>query len=169
MLNRIASRLPPPSFGFLLAKPAHFIALGFGAGLAPVVPGTFGSLVAFPIAWALHASGSTPLYVAVTAALFLMGIWAAGIAGRDLGVADHGSIVIDEVVGMLMVLFVAQQMIAMQLAAFVLFRVFDIVKPPPVRQADARLKNGFGVMFDDVLAALYAIAVLLLVQHYVVA
>lgn len=169
MLNRLASRLPPPSAGFLVSNPAHFIALGLGAGLAPVVPGTFGSLVAFPIAWALYASGSAPLYVAVTAVLFLVGVWAAGIAGRNLGVADHGSIVIDEVVGMLMVLFVARHTFAMQLAAFVLFRIFDIVKPPPVRQADARLKNGFGVMFDDVLAALYAIAVLVLVQRYVVA
>jgi len=169
MLNRLASRLPPPPFAFLFANPAHFIALGFGTGLAPLVPGTFGSLVAFPIAWALYASGSALLYAGVVAALFLAGVWAAGIAGRSLGVADHGSIVIDEVVGMLMVLFVARHTIAMQLAAFVLFRVFDIVKPPPVRQADARLKNGFGVMFDDVLAALYAIAVLLLVEHYVVA
>jgi phosphatidylglycerophosphatase A len=154
---------------FLLAHPAHFIALGLGAGLAPVVPGTFGSLVAFPVAWVLYAAGSAPLYIGVTAALFLVGVWAAEIAGRNLGIADHGSIVIDEVVGMLMVLFVARHTIAMQLLAFVLFRGFDIVKPPPVRQADARLRNGFGVMFDDVLAALYAIAVLLLVQRYVIA
>ena len=165
MLNRLASRLPPPPAAFLLAHPAHFIALGFGAGLAPAVPGTFGSLVAFPIAWALYAGGSPALYVGVTVALFLVGVWAAGIAGRSLGVTDHGSIVIDEVVGMLMVLFVARHTVAMQLLAFVLFRIFDIVKPPPVRQADARLKNGFGVMFDDVLAALYAIAVQWLVQR----
>jgi phosphatidylglycerophosphatase A len=130
------------------------------------VPGTFGSLVGFPIAWALYATGSPLAYVGVTVALFALGVWAAGIAGRNLGVVDHGSIVIDEVVGMLIVLYFAQHTWPMQLLAFVLFRGFDIVKPPPVRQADARLKNGFGVMFDDVLAAVYACIVLLLVQHF---
>ncbi|MBS0319196.1 MAG: phosphatidylglycerophosphatase A [Proteobacteria bacterium] len=158
--------LPPPRPAFLVAHPAHFIALGFGAGLAPAVQGTFGTLVAFPLAWLLY--GTPPgVYLAVTALVFAIGVWASAVTGRALGVVDHGSIVIDEVAAFLLVLFFARHTWAMQLAAFLLFRVFDIVKPPPIGAVDARLKSGFGVMFDDILAAAYAIAVLLVLQHVV--
>lgn len=159
--------LPPPPARFLVAHPAHFIALGFGAGLAPVVQGTFGTLVGFPIAWALYRADSLPLYAAVTLLLFAVGVWASTVAGRNLGVVDHGSIVIDEVAAFVLVLYFADRTWPMQLCAFLLFRVFDITKPPPIRQADARMKNGFGVMFDDTLAAVYSIIVLLAIQHVV--
>jgi phosphatidylglycerophosphatase A len=156
--------LPPPPARFLFAHPAHFIALGFGAGLAPFIQGTFGTLVGFPIAWALYAAGSTPLFLAVVLLLFAVGVWASTITGRNLGVVDHGSIVVDEVAAFVLVLYFAAHTWPMQVLAFLLFRLFDITKPPPIRQADARMKHGFGVMFDDVLAAVYAIIVLLLVQ-----
>jgi len=151
---------------FLLSQPAHCIALGFGAGLAPAAPGTFGTLVAFPIAWALYAGGSDVLYLGVTALLFLVGIWAAGVTARDLGADDHGAIVIDEIAAFVLVLFFARHTLLLQAAAFLLFRLFDITKPPPIGIADAKVKGGFGVMLDDVLAAAYAIAVLMIIQRF---
>jgi phosphatidylglycerophosphatase A len=156
-----------PTLPFMLHHPAHFIALGFGAGLAPFAPGTFGTLVAIPIALVLQRyAGDVGFGVAIVA-LFVVGAWASGVTGRALGVPDHGSIVIDEVVAFLLVLFftgLAPLRIAL---AFVLFRFFDIVKPPPVRQVDAALKNGVGVMLDDIVAAGYALLVFALAERIV--
>ena len=149
-----------PSVAFLVAHPAHFIALGFGAGLAPKMPGTFGTLVAFPIAWALRSHGGDGAWFVTIAALTLIGIWAAQITGDHLGAADHGAIVIDEIAAFLVVLFFAGGDFWRDAGAFVVFRFFDIVKPPPIRAVDAALKNGAGVMVDDFLAAGYALIVL---------
>jgi len=151
-----------PSLRFLFARPAHFVALGFGAGLAPAAPGTFGTLVAIPIAAGLHAYAPDAVYLAVVAAFLGVGIWAAAITGRDLGVPDHGAIVCDEVVAFLLVLFFVTSDGVSVALAFLLFRLFDIVKPPPIRQLDAALKNGFGVMLDDLVAAGYTLLVLAL-------
>jgi len=148
-----------PTLRFMLHHPAHFIALGFGAGLAPVAPGTFGTLVAIPIALALQAYAGEVAYITVTLALFALGVWASGVTGRALGVPDHGSIVIDEVAAFLAVLFFTGFTPLRIAIAFVMFRFFDIVKPPPVRQVDAAMKNGLGVMLDDVVAAGYALIV----------
>lgn len=148
-----------PTFRFLFQHPAHFIALGFGAGLPPVAPGTFGTLVAIPIALALREHGGDLAYLVACAVLFAAGTWAAGVTGRALGVPDHGSIVIDEVVAFLLVLFFTGTTPVRIAVAFVLFRFFDIVKPPPIRQLDAAMKNGLGVMLDDLLAAGYALIV----------
>ena len=151
-----------PSLHFLLGHPAHFIALGFGAGLAPVAPGTFGTLVAIPMALALRAYGTDYLVLAAVVAFLLIGIWAAGVTGRDLGVPDHGAIVCDEIVAFLLVLyFVGNSSLGIAIA-FLLFRLFDIVKPPPIRQLDRAMKNGTGVMLDDLLAAGYTLLVLAL-------
>jgi phosphatidylglycerophosphatase A len=146
-----------PNLRFLLHHPAHFIALGFGAGLAPVAPGTFGTLVAIPIALLLRAHAGDALFVAVIVALLVVGAWASQVTGRALGVPDHGGIVIDEVAAFLLVLFFAGTTPLRIAVAFALFRFFDIVKPPPIRQLDAALKNGVGVMADDLLAAGYAL------------
>lgn len=151
-----------PTLRFLFAHPAHFIALGFGAGLAPVAPGTFGTLVAIPMAIALRAYASDAVYLLVVAAFLGIGVWAAAVAGRNLGVPDHGAIVWDEVVAFLLVLFFVDGDGVAVALAFLLFRLFDIVKPPPIRQLDAALKNGFGVMLDDLLAAGYTLLVLAL-------
>jgi phosphatidylglycerophosphatase A len=158
-------RSPAIPVSFLLARPAHVVALGFGAGLAPAAPGTFGTLVALPIAWLLQASGSDAVYLAVTALLFVAGVFAADVTARDLGVADHGAIVIDEIVAFLVVLFFTPRTWLAQAGAFALFRLFDIVKPPPIREVDARMKGGFGVMLDDLLAAAYALLVLAIVAR----
>jgi phosphatidylglycerophosphatase A len=152
----------PPSPRFLLSHPAHFIALGFGSGLAPFAPGTFGTLVAIPIALALRAYTNDVVFILAIVLLFAVGAWAAQVTGRDLGVADHGSIVIDEIAAFLLVLFFVGSGVLQQAVAFLLFRVFDIVKPPPIRQVDAAFKNGLGVMADDALAALYALLVIAL-------
>jgi len=149
-----------PGWGFLFRHPAHFIALGFGAGLAPVAPGTFGTLVAIPIATLLRAHVSDAGFAAVIVVFALIGVWAAQVTGRNLGVPDHGAIVWDEVVAFLLVLFVVGDDSVRVAVAFLVFRAFDIVKPPPIRQLDAALKNGFGVMADDFLAAGYTLIVL---------
>ena len=148
----------------MLRHPAHVIALGAGAGLAPVAPGTVGTLLAFPLYWVL-ASWCTPqLLLAVIAGGFLLGIWACGATGRALGVADHGAMVWDEVVAYTLVLVFTPAGWLWQAGAFLLFRLFDILKPPPIRYFDRRLKNGFGVMFDDLLAAFYTLLVLAVVK-----
>jgi phosphatidylglycerophosphatase A len=155
-----------PSPGFLVRHPAHFIALGFGAGLAPVAPGTFGTLVAFPLAaWALPIFGNLG-YVLLCVALFALGCWASGVTGKALGQPDHGAIVWDEVVAFMLVLWVIPAGDAWAIAAFLLFRFFDIVKPPPARVIDLHWKTGFGVMADDLVAAFYTALALALWQRF---
>jgi len=149
-----------PTLGFLFRHPAHVIALGFGAGLAPVAPGTFGTLVALPIAAALWTFGNDAIFAGTIVAFFAIGVWAAAVTGRDLGVADHGAIVWDEVVAFLLVLFFVGRDGLRVAVAFLLFRLFDVLKPPPIRQIDRSLKSGFGVMVDDVVAALYTLLVI---------
>jgi phosphatidylglycerophosphatase A len=156
----VAVAIATPSFAFLVSHPAHFVALGFGAGLAPRMPGTVGTLVALPIAWGLRAYAGDGGWLLAIAALTLVGAWAAEVTGRHLGVADHGAIVIDEIAAFLLVLFFAGGGALNDAIAFVVFRFFDIVKPPPIRNVDAALKNGAGVMADDFLAAGYTLIVL---------
>ena len=156
-----------PNVGFLLRHPAHFIALGFGAGLAPVASGTFGTLLAIPIAAVLRTYLSDALFGAAIVMLALVGVWAAEVAGRNLGVSDHGSIVWDEVVAFLVVLFFVGGEVWRVAVAFAVFRFFDIVKPPPIRQLDRTFKNGVGVMADDLLAAGYTLVVLAILYRLV--
>jgi phosphatidylglycerophosphatase A len=157
------SRHPGPAFA--LAHPAHFIALGFGVGALPRAPGTFGTLVALPLWWLLDGLLGPLALAGVLGALFLLGIWACALTGRHLGVADHGAIVWDEIVAFMLVLSVVPQAWPWQLAAFLLFRAFDIAKPPPIGAVERRYKGGFGVMFDDLLAAGYTLFVLALVKR----
>jgi phosphatidylglycerophosphatase A len=160
------SRLPDARF--LVSHPAHFIALGFGCGLAPVAPGTVGTAAAIPLYWAL-ALVLPPLAIAFLAIpLFFVGIWACGVTGRDLGVADHSAMVWDEIVAFLPLAALASSSLALQALAFVLFRVFDIWKPFPIRLLERELKGGLGVMADDLVAACYAyvvFAVVVIVAH----
>jgi|SRR5688572_24094241 phosphatidylglycerophosphatase A len=147
-----------------MKRPAHVIAYGFGAGLVPFAPGTFGTLLAWPFGWLL---GGAPAAVALSAvaALFLLGVWACGVTGRDVGVHDHGAMVWDEFVAFLLVLSIVPRTLAWQAAAFVLFRAFDIVKPAPIRWFERRYTGGFGVMFDDLLAAGYTLVALALAKR----
>jgi len=149
-----------PSWRFLLSHPAHLVAFGFGAGLMPVAPGTWGTLLAPPV-FLLVSPRLDPLeFLLMLAVLFALGVWACEVTGRVIGAADHGGMVWDETVAFLLVLFFAPATLPWQAAAFLLFRLFDILKPPPIRYYDQALKGGFGVMFDDLIAASYALLVL---------
>ncbi|MDT3708442.1 MAG: phosphatidylglycerophosphatase A [Thiobacillus sp.] len=153
---------------FLLRHPAHLLAFGFGSGLAPKAPGTVGTLLGLPLFWLVTAAAADrPNQFILIIAAFLFGVWACARTGRALGVADHGGMVWDEIVAFALVLMFTPAGWLWTALAFALFRLFDILKPWPIRLADRRLKNGFGVMFDDLLAALYAIAVLKGVQWLV--
>jgi phosphatidylglycerophosphatase A len=152
-----------PDAAFLVSHPAHFIALGFGAGLSPKAPGTAGTLAAWPLYWLL-AQVVSPLAVAFIAVpLFFLGIWACERTGRDLGASDHGAMVIDEIVAVLPLFALTHGQPVLQVAAFLLFRLFDIWKPPPIKLLEKNLKGGLGVMFDDLIAACYAYLGLILV------
>lgn len=153
-----------PNLKFLLSHPAHFFSLGFGSGLAPKAPGTFGTIIGLPLFWLISSYGFS-IKLTIIAAIFIVGIYCCDKTGKALGVADHGAIVWDEIVAMMLVLVFAPLTWLGWLVAFCLFRLFDIWKPFPISYFDAKLKNGFGVMFDDLLAAIYAIiCVLLLAQ-----
>ena len=171
------AKAPPPPLRFLLAHPAHFIACGLGSGLSPVAPGTVGTL----FAWATypllrHAFPADGSFVLLLALMLAFGIWCIHLTGRHLGVTDHGAIVWDEIVPFWAALMFVPPALSdtphgvlfsldgllWQAAAFVLFRFFDITKPPPASYFDRRVKNGFGVMMDDVVAAGYAVLILAL-------
>ena len=155
-----------PNREFLFKHPAHLIAFGFGAGLMPKAPGTWGTLVAIPFYFLALRLGGTPAVLACALILFGIGIWVSSITGRALGVADHGGIVIDEIAAFVLVLAFTPTGWLWLATAFVLFRIFDIVKPWPISYFDRTLKGGFGVMFDDFLAAIGAIAILLLLRSF---
>jgi len=153
-----------PSAGFAFSHPAHLIAFGFGAGLSPYAPGTVGTLAAWALGWAL--GGLHPGVVLFIAAIFFgIGIWACDLTGRHLGVADHGGMVWDEIAAFLLILAIVPRELAWQAAAFGAFRFFDIVKPPPIRHFERRYRGGFGVMFDDLLAAGYTLILLAILRR----
>ncbi|MEO8487917.1 MAG: phosphatidylglycerophosphatase A [Betaproteobacteria bacterium] len=154
---------PRPTLRFLFRHPAHFVALGFGAGLAPFAPGTFGTLVAIPIAFGLRAITGEFGYAIAVAALFVVGVAASTVTSRNLGTPDHGSIVVDEVVAFLLVLFFVGLDPVRVGVAFLLFRFFDIVKLPPAREIDRHWHGGLGVMLDDIVAGGYALLAFALV------
>ncbi|MEX2122411.1 MAG: phosphatidylglycerophosphatase A [Woeseia sp.] len=135
------------------------LAFGFGAGLSPKAPGTAGSLLGVLLAWALlPLPMNAKLLLGIL--LFAAGIWLCGEAGRRSGVDDHPGIVWDEIVAMYLVLLALPTSIGSWIAAFALFRLFDIWKPWPIRDLDHRLTSGLGTMLDDLLAALYTASLL---------
>jgi len=142
-----------------LGTPAGFLAFGFGAGLSRHAPGTVGTLVAVPVGLLLKQLPPT-LFWAALAALFLAGIPLCGAASRMVGRHDPGNIVWDEMVGYWLTVALVPVSWAWWLAAFAAFRLFDILKPWPIRQLEQQFAGGFGIMVDDVVAALYAMAVL---------
>lgn len=153
---------PRPDVRFLVAHPAHFLALGFGSGLAPFAPGTFGTLVSIGLYWAF-AAFLPPLAIAFLAIpLFFVGVWACDVTGRDLGDPDHGAMVWDEIVAFLPLAAVSSAAWWLQAIAFGLFRLFDVWKPYPIRSLERHVKGGMGTMIDDVFAAFYAYIVFVL-------
>ena len=154
---------PRPAFAF--SHPAHVLALGFGAGLSPFAPGTAGTLAAWAAGLALAPFLSPAAMLALAGVLFLAGVWACEVTGRDLGVSDHGAMVWDEIAAFLAILALVPRELAWQAAAFLVFRFFDVVKPQPVRYLERRFGGGFGVMIDDLGAAAYTLLVLALFKR----
>ncbi len=154
-----------PGGAFAFSHPAHVLAFGFGAGLVRIAPGTAGTLAAWPVGWLLAGAMPAAAMLALVAALFLLGVWCCGVTGARMGVPDHGAMVWDEMVAFLLVLAIVPRELAWQAAAFAAFRAFDIAKPPPIRWLERRFHGGFGVMFDDLVAAGYALLVLALAKR----
>jgi phosphatidylglycerophosphatase A len=147
-----------------LRDPVHFVAFGFGAGLAPRAPGTFGSLVGVLAAWWLL---ELPLAarIVVVAAVIGFGVFICGESARRLARHDDQRIVFDEIAGVLSTsLAVAEKSLLALALVFVFFRVFDIWKPWPIRDVDHSLKGGLGIMLDDLIAALYAAVVVMAIR-----
>jgi phosphatidylglycerophosphatase A len=144
----------------LMREPVHLIAFGFGAGLSPWAPGTFGTLIAIPIVLFVMQFGLIAhLVFAVLASLF--GIYVCGESARRLDVHDHPGIVWDEIVGFALTMLTVPGNFYWTVAGFTLFRVLDIWKPWPIREADHSLRGGLGIMLDDILAGIFAAAILL--------
>lgn len=137
----------------------HCLAFGFGSGLARYAPGTFGTLVAIPLYLALSHLPAW-LYAVTVIAAFALGVWVCDTVSRDLKVHDHGGIVVDEFVGYWITMFLAPVSVLSVTAGFVLFRLFDIWKPGPIRWLDRHVQGGFGIMLDDVAAGVVACAAL---------
>lgn len=140
-----------------LSDPIHFLALGFGSGLAPKAPGTFGTLAALPLVYLISVSAPLWLYVVLALLGTLVGIWICGKTAEDMGVHDDSSIVWDEVIGMLITMFAVPLSGINLLLGFLFFRLFDIVKPWPISYLDKNLHGGLGIMLDDVVAGLAAL------------
>jgi phosphatidylglycerophosphatase A len=139
----------------VFSDPVHWLAFGLGAGLLPRAPGTWGSLLTV-LLYGWFAPVSRVWLLGIIAVLLIAGIWICGESARRLGVHDHGGIVLDEVVGMLITVVVVPPEPLWLFVAFVAFRIADIWKPWPIRDVDHRLSGGLGIMLDDVLAAVYA-------------
>lgn len=145
-------------------NPIHLLAFGLGSGTAPKAPGTFGTLAAVPLY--LLMQPLTPwVYLLLVILLFALGVWLCDRTSRDLGVHDHGGIVWDEWVGLLVTLWLAPAGIGWLVTGFVLFRFFDILKPWPIGWLDRQVGGGWGIMLDDLLAGLYSFALLQLAVY----
>ncbi|WP_339771940.1 phosphatidylglycerophosphatase A [uncultured Paraglaciecola sp.] len=149
-----------------LANPVHFLALGFGSGLAPKAPGTFGTIAAIPLVCLLAYSTSLSGYILVTLVASIVGIWLCGKTAKDMMVHDDSSIVWDEIAGLLITMIAVPLSWQTLLLGFVLFRLFDILKPWPISYLDARVHGGFGIMIDDVLAGFFALILMHLTLYF---
>lgn len=135
--------------------PVYFIAFGFGSGLMPIAPGTWGTLAAIPL-YLLLMGSHWSIYLALTILAFILGVWVSDKVSKELGVHDYKGIVWDEVVGYLLTMFLAPKGLIWMLLGFILFRIFDIWKPQPIGYVDQKVHGGLGIMLDDVLAAIPA-------------
>jgi phosphatidylglycerophosphatase A len=143
----------------LLSFSASAIALWFWSGKLPKAPGTWGSLAALPFAWLLIVYFGSPLVLFIAAAFLLpVGVWASAQHSNKLGTHDAGEIVVDEVAGQWIALAVAPYSPLGWVAAFLLFRFFDVIKPWPISWIDARVSGGWGIMADDIVAGIFAAA-----------
>jgi len=149
----------------IMTDPVLFLAFGFGSGLARKAPGTLGTLAAVPVYWLFSQAGTT-IYSVLTLVVVISGVWICDQAAKKLGEHDFGGIVWDEIAGLLITMALVPFSWQALVAGFLLFRLFDIVKPWPIRWADRRVQGGFGIMLDDVLAGVIAGLLLLLLVEW---
>jgi len=152
--------LKHPTPGTVFTDPIHLLAFGFGAGLAPIAPGTFGTLVAVPLEYATRWM-DLPSRVGLVIAVCLVGVYLCGESARRLGEHDHPGIVWDEIAGYMVAMLAAPAGWPWIVAGFLLFRFFDILKPWPIRELDHGISGGAGIMLDDVVAGIFAGLILL--------
>ncbi|WP_268991501.1 phosphatidylglycerophosphatase A [Limnobaculum eriocheiris] len=152
-------KIKPELYKLSITNPLHWIATGFGSGLSPKAPGTFGSLAAIPFFYLLQML-PMPAYLLMLVITFALGVWACQAATDAIGMDDHGAIVWDEFVGMWITCIALPQGFIWMIAAFITFRFFDILKPWPIRWFDNHCSGGFGIMIDDVVAGLIAFGVI---------
>lgn len=155
-----------PVSASLLKHPLGFLALGFGSGLVPKAPGTAGTVAAIPV-YLLLQPLELAVYAALTVLFFVVGIPICNHVTKQLGVHDHPAIVWDEVVGFLVTMTFAPQGWAWLLIGFLAFRFFDVLKPWPIRWLDRKVHGGLGVMLDDLVAGVFAAALLWCVMVYI--
>lgn len=155
-----------PTPAFVFRNPVHLLAFGFGAGLSPRAPGTAGTLVAVPLFLLMVEYLPLYAYLGVLVLAFAVGIFLCGKTAGDLGVHDHGGIVWDEFTGFWITMILVPVTWYWVLAGFVLFRLFDILKPVPIGWLDKKVGGGFGIMLDDVIAGIYAGVVLQVVMYF---
>ena len=149
---------------FDLTQPVQFLALGFGSGLAPKAPGTFGTLAAIPVFLLLTMLMPTPLpYAIAVMVMGFAGIYICGKTADNVGVHDHPAIVWDEFVGFFITMFMVPVSWQSVLVGFLLFRVFDILKPWPISFIDKKMTGGAGIMFDDILAGIFSLVIMHLI------
>ncbi len=152
--------------GLKLSNPIHLAAVGFGSGLASKAPGTFGTLAAVPIYYLLSFL-STEVYISLLLISSLLGFWLCHITSRDMGVHDHKAIVWDEFVGYWITMVTVPFSVPWAIVGFLLFRLFDILKPFPISWLDKKVSGGFGIMIDDIVAGIFAaISLQLLIYFY---
>ena len=175
-MNNLQKSAPKFPARLIMTTPAHVLAFGFGSGLSPKAPGTVGTLVSLPLWWLLASCVCLPwqVYATVLAIVCLVGWWACARSSHLLGVHDHPGIVIDEFAGMGIAAIPLLPVLGWMrephwlwwIAAFALFRLFDILKPWPIKALDRNVGGGFGIMIDDVLAGIFAAAILALALIY---
>ena len=159
-------KLVPLPSALPMRHPAALISTWFGAGLIRPAPGTIGSLIALVLGWGILTVGGQLLLMVDIIIILIVGAWAADIYGKADKSHDSSSIVVDEVVGQWIALMTMPQTLLGYVVAFAAFRFYDILKPWPVGYIDKHVKGGGGVMLDDVLAGIYALAIVFLVEYW---
>jgi len=149
----------PVTFAQLIADPVLLLAFGFGSGLSPKAPGTAGTVLALPLV-VIAAMAGKIAFVVITLVMIVVGVWLCGEAARRLKTHDHPGIVWDEFAGLFVTFLWFPPGVAELLLGFVLFRIFDIWKPWPIREMDHSIPGGLGIMLDDVIAGVFAALVL---------
>ena len=161
------AKLNTPTFSQMLRQPIHLLAFGFGSGLAPKAPGTFGTLAAVPL-YLLFMHLPLVSYSIMLLVTFALGVYLCDRSSKMLSVHDHPGIVWDEFVGFWITMWAAPAGWIWVLLGFVLFRFFDVIKPWPIRWLDQKVDGGFGIMIDDVVAGLMALGVMHVAATFIV-